>query len=271
MSRRSSTLAGLHYYGGKSGRRADGTGAWIASLLPCEPTQTYVEPYAGMLGVLLQRDPVQCEIANDLNDRIVNWWEVCRDRPDELLHKLKFQPYSESLYYRYRDSVDEGDAVERAAKLSLLLIASFAHGDTAGDSFTPQRGKSSRARAATPFLMNLERLADRLRHVQFLCRPAVDLLRWLTPVEQGMIYLDPPYETARKNYRVVEINHEELKEAMLAMPCKVAISGYNDEWDDLGWHRLEHETRSTKAKTSANFKRVEVLWTNFTPSRQESF
>ncbi len=71
------------YWGGKSPYDR-GTGRWIANLLPNVPGHTYCEPFAGMLGGLLQRERASREIINDLNGDIANFWRVLRDRPAEL-------------------------------------------------------------------------------------------------------------------------------------------------------------------------------------------
>ena len=85
------TLSALSYYGGKSGGHgSSGRGRWIASLLPGDTRTLYAEPYAGMLGILLQRAPAKLEIVNDLNRRIVNWWRVVRDHPDELARMMRY-------------------------------------------------------------------------------------------------------------------------------------------------------------------------------------
>ena len=66
-----SDLAAMLYAGTKSGRSALGLGHWIAGQLPQSEQQTYVEPFAGMLGVLLARPRSQLEIVNDLDERVV--------------------------------------------------------------------------------------------------------------------------------------------------------------------------------------------------------
>ena len=68
----------LTYYGGKRGY---GKAEWIASFLPWHSDSCYVEPFAGMAGVLFARQPVKVEVLNDLNQRVVNWLRVVRDEP----------------------------------------------------------------------------------------------------------------------------------------------------------------------------------------------
>ena len=54
----------LPYFGGKRGY---GLAEWIASHLPLSDDIAYIEPFAGMAGVLLSRPAVKIEILNDLN------------------------------------------------------------------------------------------------------------------------------------------------------------------------------------------------------------
>ena len=67
----------LPYYGGK----AKSKGQWVSNLIPWEKKTLYVEPFCGMANVWAARNPVQAEILNDLNHRVINWWEVLRDQP----------------------------------------------------------------------------------------------------------------------------------------------------------------------------------------------
>ena len=71
---------GLSYYGGKNPQR--GVPHWINSLLPSTKECTlYVEPFCGMMGVLLSRQESFCEIVNDANERVVNWWRRHQGSP----------------------------------------------------------------------------------------------------------------------------------------------------------------------------------------------
>ena len=86
--------------GGKSAHGNHRTGAWINSLLPpVDATYTFIEPFAGMMGVLLQREPARREIANDMDGQVVNWWRAARDYPVELSALLDWTPgWSASLF-----------------------------------------------------------------------------------------------------------------------------------------------------------------------------
>ena len=67
----------MSYYGSKGGDKS----AWIAGLLPHEQKTTYIEPCGGMGRVLLHRAPVNNEMLNDKNGRLINWCAPCGMTP----------------------------------------------------------------------------------------------------------------------------------------------------------------------------------------------
>lgn len=115
-------LRALLYLGGKATGGPSGTGRWIASMLPQEREVCYVEPFAGMLGVLLQRQRSHAEIANDADDRIVNWWRVLRWQTDELLTAVTRTPISRSEFERAKETVTHHDPLQSAWAVSVLLM-----------------------------------------------------------------------------------------------------------------------------------------------------
>ena len=109
-------LRALGWVGGKSAHASQGTGKWIAGLLPPpSATYTYIEPFAGMLGVLLQRDAARREIVNDLDDDLINWWTIVRDEPVKLGDMLDFTPgWSSALFGEACSNLDHPDPIRRA-------------------------------------------------------------------------------------------------------------------------------------------------------------
>ena len=99
MSRRRAPRA-LGWVGGKSAHGNHKTGAWIVSLLPpAHATYTFIEPFCGMAGVLLQRPAARREILNDADRDLINWWRAVRDFPVQLGELLDFSPgWSSALF-----------------------------------------------------------------------------------------------------------------------------------------------------------------------------
>ena len=123
----SKTLTGLPYYGGKQKGKAE----WIGSLLPWKQDTTYVEPFCGMAGVLLARAPVNLEILNDRNDRIINWWRAVRDEPEEFAYLIENTPYSRAEYDRAWENLDNEEltALQRALAFHIVVEQGLSKGD----------------------------------------------------------------------------------------------------------------------------------------------
>ena len=110
----------------------------------------------------------------------------------------------------------------------------------------------------------VERLAERIWRVQLECKPAPRLLAMLADTSEAVIYCDPPYPTSDIEPYGVTTDYAALSDAMLSQAGFVAVSGYKDEWDHLGWHRYEKESWTTRWGEHAGpaQPRTEVIWTN---------
>ena len=260
----------LPYYGGKAGLGNTGIGPFVASLLPREREIVYIETHCGMLGVLLSRRPAKCEIANDLNGRVVNFWRVIRDSGDELERLVRYTPYARSEFDHCKRTLDEGDELERARKFYVVVRMSMYHADGSSGGFamtyTTHHGRVSL------FWKRVKRLQARVERVMFDCRPAIEVLDKHQHRSDAVIYVDPPYASAGSNdtYGISRHDYDDTLRLLHAQAGRVAVSGYNDEWDDLGWMRHECPTFTTSMQSDGNrrLERVEVVWTNYIPAMQ---
>lgn len=263
-------LSALPYYGGKNALGQ--VGPWIAGLLPWNRRQLYVEPFAGMLGVLLCRPPCVVEIANDLDGHVVNWWLQLRDNTDELIHRTWNTPRSRRVFADSKALLLNGDAaasdMDRAVAFHCALIQGVTLDGGWAVSYTPEVGKVKRR---TPKMM--QALADRLRLVQLENRPAEDILDRCKGMEHAVVYCDPPYASADTTPYLErgECDQAALGGLLRAQRGVAALSGYaSDGWDDLlpGWRRFDKvvpfrglgENVATERKNGN--RRVESLWVN---------
>lgn len=280
MAGRAKAVGALAYYGGKN--PVTRRGKWINALIgPTPKGCSYIEPFAGMLGVLLGRAPAKVEIANDANGWIVAWWRAVRDRPEEFARLIALTPRSRALFNEAVETVlagpCSGDLLHDALTLHVCVEHSMAHGPV------PSRGSWSVIFAGTASPAGIEKwsrervaaLAARMRAVQLECRDACTILERTRRAASALIYVDPPYRSA--NYSpygeaAKQIDWGQLKELLAAQAGRVAVSGYGDEWDGLGWHRSEladrHRPIGVHAGAPASPRR-EVLWTNFPPAAED--
>ncbi len=260
-------LKTLRYYGGKN--PYNNTGKFVANLIPWNKHTTYVEPFAGMLGVLLQRKPVANEIINDLNSDVVNWWNQVRENTEKLAHKIAFTPWSRETFNNAQKMLlnPKLDNLNRAWAFHVIIQQSLFHGPCNNNSWSIGYNYLTNASSGKWTGKELLPLANRLFRVQVENRNALGLLERMIEEDRAVIYCDPPYRSANTNpYGVLDIDWDRMTELVKSQKGKVAISGYGDEWDQLGWVRNEYKTifRGTTKNKKAS-ERIEVLWTNYQP------
>lgn len=251
-------LSALQYIGNKSYRNLSGSGKWINSLLP--EKDLYVEPFAGMLGILLQRDPAKFEIINDLDNNVTNWWRCVRDEPKELSRLIDLTPKSRIEHLWALNNVNnmEETPVRRALAFTILINQSFASVKYRWYTHKKSHAKDWRKGISERILQ----LTDRMSNVQIEQKNASLLLEEIAKYDDAIIYCDPPYRDATdKKLYEKSINIPELTETLKQQKGLVAISGYNDEWDHLNWQRHEYDTFSLLSGKPT--KRAEILWTNY--------
>ena len=269
----------LPYLGGKSIRANSGLGAWIVGMLPPPASiQTYIEPFAGMLGVLLQRAPAGTEIASDADGRIMLFWRELRDNSIEfasrvgrtLWHRGEFERAVRTL----NDHHDADGLKDRDVALAVAIVLAQSMTHTLGSRVTDWRSawqpSQASARMST-FPPHLQAAAHRVRRVQFETRDAITLLHRAAKIECAVVYCDPPYRSIDVSHRYGsrDLDIEGLTEALAQQCGKVAVSGYAHEWDHLGWVRNEFSKTvivpSRQGYDGTSPVRTEVLWTNYEP------
>ena len=266
---------GMRWVGGK-GINSTPQGPWVASLLPQTTECCYIEPFAGMLGVLLQRPRSKVEIANDTDHLLINWWEVVRNRPAELIRALELTPHSRYLYNDALEQLKAGeveDKLEQARLWSIIVEQSISKAiSKTGFSISYEVSRGQGGLPIGHWEKKLSALAVRIKTVQLECRPAIDILERQVKNPLAVIYCDPPYPSATEFYGNRGLDVEELADMLAEQHGRVAISGFGDEWDMLGWEK--HECPGTSCGSPSNNRseattRREVLWTNYPATRQE--
>ena len=263
-----SKLSALRYYGGKSAAANYGIGAWIAEMLSWNKNDTYVEPFAGMLGVLLQRDRVNTEIVNDSNSHLVNWWLTVRDNSEKFIERLMYTPYSREVFNKARQELKTGSLTEldQAIAYHIILTQSI----NVGGGWRIRYTGSERYHVPTE---KIKRLQKRMHHVQIENTCALKIIDRARTLGHVVMYLDPPYEGANvAAYGDNTVDFNSLRD-LLSKPdnkARMAISGYGSSYDCLGWYRHEKSVKESGSTRKANdpdklerTERTEVLWTNY--------
>lgn len=253
------TRPALRYYGGKH-RLA----AWIISHFP--PHKNYVEPCCGACSVLLQKPRSPLETVNDLDGNVVNFFRVLRDKPDELIRKIRLTPWSRAEYELCRDFTDKGDEVERARRFWICCIQSIQGGPdpstcTSGWRLQKENGENGHY----DYGKGLLEVARRFYDVQIESRDAIEIIKRYDNKET-LFYFDPPYPPSTRThtsaYGIEQKNTFHIEAATLLRQAQgyVVVSGYacplyTELYELHSWRRFDKE-----ASGNAGSKRIESLW-----------
>ena len=250
----------LRYYGGKW-RIA----LWILSYFP-EHT-CYVEPFGGAGSVLLRKNVSHLEVYNDLDGEVVNFFQVLRGQPEELIGMIELTPFSKA---ELKEAFElAGNELERARR---FYICSWqGRGSPRAMWRTGWRFQKSNARGKRTIddwndTEHLRAVVERLKQVQIECDDWQPIIkRYDTP--DTLFYCDPPYlastrstkwRTKAYQHEMSEADHRRLAEVLNGIKGMAIVSGYPSSlYDEIfaGWKRVVKYTQ-----TDAHSERCECLW-----------
>ncbi len=248
----------LRYYGSKF-LLAD----WITGFFPAH--RHYVEPFGGAANVLLIKEPSRLETYNDLNHKIVNFFRVLREKPNELIHQLKLTPWARKEFEYCLDETEVFSPLEEARRLFFRLWMSYSGEFKSSKGNFARHNKGRRAVHLKLDTENLIAASKRLLQVQIENRDAIKLIQEMDSPDT-LFYLDPPYifstRTKSKSYSHEMTNdaHREFAELLYSLKGFVILSGYPSEiyeelFENKGWKRFDKPARTM----SGSFK-TESVW-----------
>lgn len=260
----------------------------IVALLP--PHNCYVEPFGGAASVLLAKPPSPVEVYSDVDGDLVNFFRVLRERKEELLEKIRLTPYARAEHRSAFRAIDDAvyarklDPVERARLFYVIATQSFTGRWQSGWSYDVSASKSGAAALADSDLLNLLRVADRLRRVQIEDRPWYDVIRRYDSPDT-VFYLDPPYPPSTRpnsvdayRFDMTDGDHAYLARVLLSIRGAAVLSGYATPLyrplEEAGWRREEVPTHTSTMNNRAtagayDTSRTECLWVSPPPDKRK--
>ncbi|QLH80961.1 DNA adenine methylase [Halosimplex pelagicum] len=241
--------------------------------------ETFVVPFGGAAGVLLNKQRSHAEIFNDRDEYVAEFFEVVRDDPDALADAVRNIPYSRGIYNqwsrRFRDPDQDlaAERVERAARWVFLRYASFSgrYGQRAGFATdTPRKGpQKSEIWARVP--ERIQHLRDRFKGV------AIESGDYSTIFERYdetgvLFYCDPPYVEEKDNYyRGPLFDHASLVEDLEGLEGDWAVS-YSEPpagLEDIATAVVERDY--SRSASLDNSSRPERLYLSYDPADAPKF
>jgi DNA adenine methylase len=262
-------LSPLRWFGGKH----------ILSkyILPFPKHKIYVEPFCGSCAILLNKVPAPySEIANDINDRLVNFWQVLRSQYYNLqfLCNLKGSIDSRELFEKYKEPIE--DSLGDAMRFFYVNRHSFSgKNDTYGG--ISSVGGRDKHKYYLHKIEELEKIYERIKLVKFENQDFRKLLLRFNE-EHTLWYLDPPYFNGGCEYEKGiggvdwdKGDHEDLYNILMKTSAKFVLSIDNREfYDNNKWfyEKVERYNSAASCKKERS-KDFEWIIRNFDPHSTE--
>jgi len=251
---------------------------WIISHF-CEH-RVFIEPFGGAANILLNKSDSEVEIFNDLDNRIVNFFKVLRDKKqfNELIKFLNLTPYSRKEFEDVINESDPQDPVRKAWRFFVMCrqaIGGLGMSKLTASSWAMSlRTRRMMAEPVSKYLSaieGLQEIAERFRSVAIENMDAIKLIKKYD-CQDALIYCDPPYlpETrhgANANTYAFEMSfedHEILLDTLIECNARVIISGYHSNLYDKKLKKWRTDSIEGKSHVANSGQlRKEVLWMNW--------
>jgi DNA adenine methylase len=262
------------WYGGKFSHLD-----WLLPLLP--KCHHYCEPFAGSAAILINREPSPVETYNDLDGEVANFFRVLREQGEELTRLIGLTPFSREEFGLACELDPDSSEIERARRFYIRarqvrtgLAQTATIGRWANCKNTSRAGMSGVVSRWLGGVEMLPEIADRLLRVQIENRPATDVIR-LYDSKDTLFYCDPPYvhstrgDSKAYSCEMTDEQHSELAEVLNGVNGRVAFSNYECDLLEKLYPKKKWFKHKSAPKTNHATKgtRVEVLWTNYDPSK----
>lgn len=256
----------ITYYGGKQQMLPE-----ILSKIPAH--RIYVEPYLGGGAVFFAKNPSYLEVLNDINDSVMNFYEVLKTDFNALWKLVDASLLSESLHQRANRILRHPEKYSNVQHAwAFWMNTNFNHTSKLGGGMHFDNGESgghSGIRMKYRKEQFLEAYSNRLAHVQLHHRDALTVIRQRNKADT-FTYADPPYPGSNqghyKGFTVSDLL--DLAELLSKSEGKFMLSNYAipelvEFATAAGW-TIEYHAKRLSAPKAKNQRKVEVLYYNYT-------
>jgi DNA adenine methylase len=216
----------IKWIGGKSRLRKQ-----VVELLP--PHSCYVEPFSGAAWVLFAKPPSRVEILNDIDQDLISFFQVVKEKPEELIASFEWELASRAEFKRLanQDPATLSD-VQRAHRFYYLIMAGWG-GELAYPRFQTSISDGGHGNRLIGALKTLrKRLMPIYERLQTVIIENLDWQACLDRYDRPnvVMYIDPPYPNNGCNY-VHNMRswqeHETLAIRLQQTKCNWILSSYD--------------------------------------------
>lgn len=263
----------ITYFGGKQLLAST-----ILGMMP--PHRIYVEPYFGGGAVFFAKGKSYCEVVNDIDNRLITFYDVCQDEKkfQQLQQKIQMTLDSEREFLRadklWRNPSKARSRVDMAWAVWLQCNMSFGGSPLGGWKWDNGTSGSHSGIIMDGYRNQFtNKIHERLKNVQISCRDALKVIAQ-RDTEETFFFLDPPYPgCTQKHYSGFTFGDlEVLLKLLTSVKGKFLLCNFDSDLltryvNDNGWNRItfdmalrvaNHVTKGTKRKCEVMVYNYEI-------------
>jgi DNA adenine methylase len=263
----------------------------LVSLIP--EHRSYVEPFGGAGSLLLAKEPSPIEVYNDIDEDLVNFFQILRDREQfkEFRRLIDLTIYSRKNFYEFKKEIKdklESDPISRACKWFSVARQSFS--GIWGNSWSHSIHSSSNcmSKCTSAYLSAIKYLPELVERIKRVLIENKDFAKLIKRFDnkRTFFYCDPPYLPSTRRggqylFEMDEKDHERLIKILLNLEGKAMLSGYQNplynRLEEAGWRRQEFKLRSSVSGNTLqqlgrplDKNRVDSVWMNYEISASQN-
>ena len=208
----------------------------LKHILPLVPEhKIYIEPFFGGGSLFWAKEPAKCEVINDVNMNLVNFYQVLKNKGKQLETKIKDTLHSRETYKKAMLIYDcprlfADNPVTRARAMYVVTNQGFLHRVWSWGFDKEKRSSQVFKNKVDLFGANL---IDRIRYTQIEQNEAYKVIQ-SRDSENAFIYCDPPYINTNMGHYSKTYSEDDFKrdlEVLANIKGKFLLSNY--PWEIL--------------------------------------
>jgi DNA adenine methylase len=254
----------LTYYGGKQQLSTT-----ILKLIP--EHKIYVEPFIGGAAIFFAKDPSECEVINDTNGELINFYEVLKRDFSSLHQQIEISLHSRKLHHQAEVVYANPDMFDRVKRAwAVWMLANSSYGAKLNGSFGYSRN------GKTDLCLNHKReafrvdYAIRLQNTTIECCDALRIIQ-SRDTPETFFYCDPPYVGADQGHYdgYTQDDFDRLLNILSKLQGKFLLSSYRNQaltacTEKHGWETIEVKMNLSMTQGKQKKKqKIEVLTANY--------
>jgi DNA adenine methylase len=253
----------LTYYGGKQQMAAT-----ILSLIP--EHKIYAEPFIGGGAVYFAKEPSPCEVINDTNGELVNFYEVMKRNFSALQSEIEVSLHSRRQHHQARVIYNNPDMFDRVKRAwAVWMLAGTSYGAKLDGGFGYDRQGKVPGKLTNKRDSFTAEYGARLQDTQIECCDALRIIR-SRDTPETFFYCDPPYVGSDQGHYdgYAQEDFDMLLDALANIRGKFLLSSYRNKAlsasiKERGWDSVEIRMSLSMSSNHTPRPKIEALTANY--------